>query len=461
MERLDLLGFLIVTLNCNVTIVGKIWLIFTILLRMVVVVLAGAPVYQDEQERFVCNTLQPGCANVCYDIFSPVSHLRFWLIQSVSVLLPSAVFSVYVLHKGAVLAARGPCAPEVRPRGHDPSDPIAGDRRCPPPSRKACNLNVPDFSSGYMVHLFLRTLTEAAFGALHYLLFGFLVPKRFSCTRPPCTSVVDCYVSRPTEKSIMMLFLWAVSALSLLLSVADLACSARRRMRGGPAREGGAARAPRGWGRAGGRSPGPTAAAGGWAGGEGARSPTGRSALSGPMELPDEDESEAISSASDKPARPGLEPGDRPHGEAPQDPGSEGRAGSEEPPASPRSRLARRPPSSPLPPPARPRPAGSVPSRIARPTMLPGAPAGGAASRQGTGGPREPPLDPRLRETELAQVPGSPLEPRLACTRTELPDLVQRRERSAQGPCESPRSGRAGERHRECGRCTSIGSCKP
>ncbi|XP_004425488.2 PREDICTED: gap junction delta-4 protein [Ceratotherium simum simum] len=324
MERLDLLGFLIVTLNCNVTIVGKIWLIFTILLRMVVVVLAGAPVYQDEQERFVCNTLQPGCANVCFDIFSPVSHLRFWLIQSVSVLLPSAVFSVYVLHKGAVLAARGPCAPEVRPRGHDPSDPIAGDRRCPPPCRKARNLNVPDFSSGYMVHLFLRTLTEAAFGALHYLLFGFLVPKRFSCTRPPCSSVVDCYVSRPTEKSIMMLFLWAVSALSLLLSVADLACS-----------------------------------------------------------------------------------------------------------------------------------------RIARPTMLPGAPAGGAASRQGTGGPREPPLDPRLRETELAQVPGSPLEPRLACTRTELPDLVQRRERSAQGPCESPCSGRAGERHRECGRCTSIGSCKP
>ncbi|EPY75107.1 gap junction delta-4 protein [Camelus ferus] len=213
MDRPDLLGFLAITLSCNVTVVGKIWLVFMVLLRMVVLVLAGSPVYQDEQERFVCNTLQPGCANVCYDIFSPVSHLRFWLLHSVSVLLPSAVFSVYVLHKGAELAARGPRGPDGVPGDHHAPELTPGARRWLP---------VPDFSSGYLVHLCLRTLTEAAFGALHYLLFGFLVPKRFSCTHPPCTSVVDCYVSRPTEKSILMLFVWAACALSFLLSVADL-----------------------------------------------------------------------------------------------------------------------------------------------------------------------------------------------------------------------------------------------
>nr|XP_031303231.1 gap junction delta-4 protein [Camelus dromedarius] len=227
MDRPDLLGFLAITLSCNVTIVGKIWLVFMVLLRMVVLVLAGSPVYQDEQERFVCNTLQPGCANVCYDIFSPVSHLRFWLLHSVSVLLPSAVFSVYVLHKGAELAARGPRGPDGVPGDHHAPELTPGARRWLP---------VPDFSSGYLVHLCLRTLTEAAFGALHYLLFGFLVPKRFSCTHPPCTSVVDCYVSRPTEKSILMLFVWAACALSFLLSVADLVCSARWKTRGRPGR---------------------------------------------------------------------------------------------------------------------------------------------------------------------------------------------------------------------------------
>ncbi|XP_073741553.1 gap junction delta-4 protein isoform X2 [Callorhinus ursinus] len=365
MERLDLLGFLLITVNCNMTIVGKIWLIFMILLRMVVIILAGSPVYQDEQERFVCNTLQPGCANVCYDIFSPVSHLRFWLIQSVSVLLPSAVFSVYVVHKGAVLAACGLSGPDGGPTRPDPCDRSPGDRRRPPPCREPRHLTVPDFSSSYIVHLFLRMLTEAAFGASHYLLFGFLVPKRFSCTHSPCTGVVDCYVSRPTEKSIMMLFMWAVSALSLLLSVADLICSVRWRTSGGwgPAEDPPGPAAGRRLSGSLGAKPGQMSRDGGWVeegapihlglwtGGEGADSPSGKSAVSGRMGLPDEDESEVISSASDKLATTCKEPGSRPHGEVSQDPRGEGPTRSEEHPLASRSRLGRRYPCGQLQPP--------------------------------------------------------------------------------------------------------------
>uniref|UniRef100_A0A8C2RK65 Gap junction protein n=1 Tax=Capra hircus TaxID=9925 RepID=A0A8C2RK65_CAPHI len=309
MDQSDLLGFLVITLNCNVTMVGKIWLIFMVLLRMVVLILAGSPVYQDEQERFVCNTLQPGCANVCYDIFAPVSHLRFWLIQSVSVLLPSAVFGVYVLHKGAELAARRSRGPEDASEDHDAPGLTPRARRC---------LTVPDFSSGYVVHLCLRTLTEAAFGALHYLLFGFLVPKRFSCTHPPCTSVVDCYVSRPTEKSILMLFVWAMCALSFLLTVADLVCSVCWKTRGRP---GGARRRPfpaakvaapegrgarEGLGVHEGRGEGARTGLG--TRGPGAHSPAAEPAAPGSLELLGEDESDALSSASDQPrlARPGA-----------------------------------------------------------------------------------------------------------------------------------------------------------
>uniref|UniRef100_A0A8C6J7T0 Gap junction protein n=1 Tax=Melopsittacus undulatus TaxID=13146 RepID=A0A8C6J7T0_MELUD len=169
-----------------------------ILLRMAVVVLAGYPLYQDEQERFVCNTLQPGCSNVCYDLFSPVSHFRFWLIQTVSILLPYAAFSIYVLHKVAILDC-----------GAD-------------------NLSILNFSGAYTVHLLFRTLLEAAFAAVQYFLFGFFVPERFSCYHSPCTSAVDCYISRPTEKSIMMIFIWGVSSLTFLLSLADLCCALRR-----------------------------------------------------------------------------------------------------------------------------------------------------------------------------------------------------------------------------------------
>ncbi|NXB36602.1 CXD4 protein, partial [Eulacestoma nigropectus] len=197
------------------SLVGKIWLMLIILLRMAVVVLAGYPLYQDEQERFVCNTLQPGCSNVCYDLFSPVSHFRFWLIQSVSILLPYAAFSIYVLHKVAMYIVRMHCL-------------VHGSAVVSRVDCAADNLSVLNFSGAYTVHLFIRTLLEVAFAAAQYFLFGFFVPDRFSCYHSPCTSTVDCYISRPTEKSIMMIFIWGVSSLSFLLSLADLICALQR-----------------------------------------------------------------------------------------------------------------------------------------------------------------------------------------------------------------------------------------
>ncbi|XP_066178887.1 gap junction delta-4 protein [Sylvia atricapilla] len=233
MEHWDSLGFLIVTLNYNVTIVGKIWLMLILLLRMTVVVLAGYPLYQDEQERFVCNTLQPGCSNVCYDLFSPVSHFRFWLIHTVSLLLPYAAFSIYVSHKVALYIVKMHCVVEEGKRNKGLSSPkdVKGLCRSAVVNRVDCgadNLSVLNFSGAYTIHLFIRTLLEVAFGAVQYFLFGFSVPDRFSCYHSPCTSTVDCYISRPTEKSIMMIFIWGVSSLSFLLSLADLICALRR-----------------------------------------------------------------------------------------------------------------------------------------------------------------------------------------------------------------------------------------
>ncbi|NXH11305.1 CXD4 protein, partial [Bucco capensis] len=233
MEHWDSLGFLIVTLNYNVTIVGKIWLVLIILLRMAVVVLAGYPLYQDEQERFVCNTLQPGCSNVCYDLFSPVSHFRFWLFQTVSILLPYAAFSIYVLHKVAVYIVRMHWLVHGGKENKSFSSPEDLKQLCRSAvvnrlGSGAHSLSVLNFSGAYTVHLFFRTLLEAAFAALQYFLFGFVVPERFSCYHSPCTSTVDCYISRPTEKSIMMIFIWGVSSLSFLLSIADLVCALQR-----------------------------------------------------------------------------------------------------------------------------------------------------------------------------------------------------------------------------------------
>uniref|UniRef100_A0A672IY69 Gap junction protein n=1 Tax=Salarias fasciatus TaxID=181472 RepID=A0A672IY69_SALFA len=183
---------------------GKVWLIVMVLLRLLVLVFAGYPLYQDEQERFVCNTIQPGCANVCYDLFAPVSLFRFWLVQLLTLCLPSVLFIVYVVHKvSGALTVDLSSAP-----------PLAG-----------C------FTGAYIVQLVFRTLLEAGFGAAHYYLFGFYIPRRFLCQNPPCTTQVDCYISRPTEKTVMLSFMLGAASLSLLLNMLDFIWAIKRSVR--------------------------------------------------------------------------------------------------------------------------------------------------------------------------------------------------------------------------------------
>lgn len=200
-----------------------------VFLRVLTLVLAGYPLYQDEQERFVCNTIQPGCANVCYDLYAPVSLFRFWLVQLATLCLPYVILVVYIVHKVSDdLHAR-----LLTPPGHSRASPLLQIQRepfgrAPGDETVAQRGAARRFTGAYILHLMFRTLLEAGFGAAHYYLFGFYIPRRFLCQHPPCTTQVDCYVSRPTEKSVMLLFMLGVAALSLLLNVLDFINSIKR-----------------------------------------------------------------------------------------------------------------------------------------------------------------------------------------------------------------------------------------
>ena len=63
------------------TLVGKFWVTFFFVLRFLMVVSIADTVFGDEQGKFVCNTLTPGCENVCFNDFSPVSLIRLWALQ--------------------------------------------------------------------------------------------------------------------------------------------------------------------------------------------------------------------------------------------------------------------------------------------------------------------------------------------------------------------------------------------
>ncbi|XP_043922125.1 gap junction delta-4 protein [Protopterus annectens] len=213
----------------------KFWIILMVLLRITVITLAGYPVFQDEQERFICNTMQPGCSNVCYDAFCPVSPLRFWITEIVTLCLPYAGFCAYVIHK----VTRQTMSENIQVCVYNKNKayPVRRTQQVPHRGAMGCRTvyeaeteKMHDFSGAYLIHLFLRMVAEAGFGAGQYYLFGFLVPQKFACSQPSCPSI-DCYSTRPTEKTIMMNFMFGVNAISFLLSVFDLIYVIKRAIR--------------------------------------------------------------------------------------------------------------------------------------------------------------------------------------------------------------------------------------
>ena len=60
------------------------------------------------------------------------------------------------------------------------------------------------------------------FLSLQYFMYGVFLNPLYVCRAWPCPHPVNCYVSRPTEKNVFIVFMMAVSAVSLVLSVLEL-----------------------------------------------------------------------------------------------------------------------------------------------------------------------------------------------------------------------------------------------
>ncbi|XP_028931735.1 gap junction delta-3 protein [Ornithorhynchus anatinus] len=184
--------------------VGRFWLVVMVIFRILVLATVGDDLFEDEQDMFVCNTAQPGCKQACYDLAFPISHYRFWVFQIVLLSLPAVLYVVYSVHR----ATKGPGAGPGQPAPPGPARP----GRC------------------YVLSVLGRLLAEGAFLAGQALLYGFRVAPRFLCRRAPCPHLVDCYVSRPTEKTVFLMFYFCVGLLSAALSLAELghlACKSR------------------------------------------------------------------------------------------------------------------------------------------------------------------------------------------------------------------------------------------
>lgn len=74
----------------------------------------------------------------------------------------------------------------------------------------------------YTFHLMAKIVLEVGFIVGQYFLFGFSLETRYVCERHPCPHKVDCFLSRPTEKSVIIWFMLVAAIVSLALSLVEL-----------------------------------------------------------------------------------------------------------------------------------------------------------------------------------------------------------------------------------------------
>lgn len=203
------------------TVVGKVWLTVLFVFRIMVLGAGAEKVWSDEQSKMICNTKQPGCKNVCYDHTFPISHIRFWVLQIIFVSTPTLLYFghvLHVLHKEKKLIKENHGIKQAKYTDDHGKVIIKGQ-----------------LLGSYLASLIVKIFLEAAFIVGQYYLYGFIMIPKIECSQSPCPHTVECYMSRPTEKTIFIIFMLVVACLSLLLNVIEmlyLICRRSKRHRG-------------------------------------------------------------------------------------------------------------------------------------------------------------------------------------------------------------------------------------
>uniref|UniRef100_A0A3B4CEM9 Connexin 28.1 n=1 Tax=Pygocentrus nattereri TaxID=42514 RepID=A0A3B4CEM9_PYGNA len=197
------------------TSIGKVWLTVLLIFRIMVLGAGVDKVWGDEQSGMVCNIKTPGCKNVCYNKAFPISHTRFWVLQILFVSLPTLIYLGYVLnviHKENKMRQKLQNQAEKRglklPKYTDDNGKLRykGNLLCV-----------------YVTCILVTILFETAFIVGQYYLYGFMMKPRLECSGDPCPRhTVECFMSRPTEKTIFILFMLVVGCVSLALNIAEI-----------------------------------------------------------------------------------------------------------------------------------------------------------------------------------------------------------------------------------------------
>ncbi|XP_068597022.1 gap junction alpha-5 protein-like [Brachionichthys hirsutus] len=231
----SLLGNFLEEVQEHSTSVGKVWLTILFIFRILVLGTAAESSWGDEQEDFDCDTEQPGCENVCYDQAFPIAHIRYWVLQIVFVSTPSLIYVGHAMHTVRREEKRRSREEEGGEEDGGEEDPGGGNgqEEGGKGGRDGQKEKREGLSTGrihlrgallqtYMLSIVIRSIMEVVFLCLQYFLYGIFLNPLYVCKAWPCPHPVNCYVSRPTEKNVFIVFMLAVSAVSLVLSMLEL-----------------------------------------------------------------------------------------------------------------------------------------------------------------------------------------------------------------------------------------------
>uniref|UniRef100_A0A8C6UPL2 Gap junction protein n=1 Tax=Neogobius melanostomus TaxID=47308 RepID=A0A8C6UPL2_9GOBI len=218
------LSSLLDNVQSHSTVVGKVWLSVLFIFRIMILGAGAEKVWGDEQSSMVCNTQQPGCKNVCYDQAFPISHIRFWVMQIICVSTPTLIYLGHVMH---VIHKENKLREYMQT--HSRSEIV----KVPKYSDEKGHVKIKgNLLCNYMTSVIFRILIEIGFIVGQYYLYGFVLQPRVVCKRDPCPFTVECFMSRPTEKTIFIIFMLVVACVSLVLNVMEifyLACARSKR----------------------------------------------------------------------------------------------------------------------------------------------------------------------------------------------------------------------------------------
>ncbi|NXY92467.1 CXB1 protein, partial [Alcedo cyanopectus] len=144
------------------------------------------------------------------DHFFPISHIRLWALQLILVTTPALLVAMHVAYQQhqekKLLVLTGHADPKHMEEVKKHKMRISGS-----------------LWWTYVCSVVFRLLFEAVFMYIFYMLYpGYQMVRLVKCEAYPCPNTVDCFISRPTEKTIFTVFMLVTSSICIVLNMAEL-----------------------------------------------------------------------------------------------------------------------------------------------------------------------------------------------------------------------------------------------